>query len=126
MRAERIRAALEAAGAPVVPAAAQPDAALHAVHDPALTDYLAGAWAAWSASSFPQDPGQDRVVPYVFPHGSVPARAPAADPRARGPLRLRHDDADRAGHVGGGARRDRRRGHGRRAGRTAAGRSPTR
>jgi acetoin utilization deacetylase AcuC-like enzyme len=77
-RAERIRAALEAAGAPVVAAAAQPDAALHAVHDPALTDYLAGAWEAWRASGFPEDPGQDRVVPYVFPHGSVPARAPHA------------------------------------------------
>ena len=77
-RAERIRAALEAAGAPVVAAVPQPDAALHAVHDPALTAYLSGAWAAWSASGFPQEPGQDRVVPYVFPHGSVPSRPPAA------------------------------------------------
>ena len=77
-RAERIRAALVAAGAPVVAADAQPDAAVHAVHDPALTEYLAGAWAAWSASGFPEEPGQDRVVPYVFPHGSAPARAPRA------------------------------------------------
>jgi acetoin utilization deacetylase AcuC-like enzyme len=77
-RAERIRAALEEAGAPVVASAPQPDAAVHAVHDPALTGHLAGAWRDWSASGLPEEPGQDRVVPYVFPHGSVPARAPAA------------------------------------------------
>jgi acetoin utilization deacetylase AcuC-like enzyme len=78
VRAERIRAELERAGARLVPAEPQPDAALHAVHDPALTAYLGGAWEAWRGAGLPEHPGQDRVVPYVFPHGSLPARVPAA------------------------------------------------
>ena len=78
-----------------------------------------------------EDPGQDRVVPYLFPHpglfgGLEPA--PAADPTsaARRALRLRHDDADRPGHLGGGARRRRRRAHRRRPGARPASAPPTR
>jgi acetoin utilization deacetylase AcuC-like enzyme len=77
-RAERIRAALTEAGAHVVDAQEQPDAAVLAVHDRALTDYLADAWREWEAAGLPVDPGQDRVVPYVFAHPSLIAdRAPA-------------------------------------------------
>jgi acetoin utilization deacetylase AcuC-like enzyme len=67
-RAERMREALAAAGAPVVEAEPHPDDAVAAVHDEALTDYLAGAWPAWESAGLPDDPGHDRVVPYVFPH----------------------------------------------------------
>jgi acetoin utilization deacetylase AcuC-like enzyme len=67
-RAERIRAQLIAAGARLVEAAAQPDAALLAVHDGALLDYLSTAWRDWEAAGLADDPGQDRVVPYLFPH----------------------------------------------------------
>ena len=40
---------------------------LERVHSPSLLDYLAGAWTSWQASGHEEDPGQDRVVPYLFP-----------------------------------------------------------
>jgi len=70
-RADRIRAALEDRGARIVDAADQPLDALTAVHDKALVDHLAGAWRAWDEAGLPDDPGQDRVVPYLFPHPSL-------------------------------------------------------
>ena len=70
-RADRIRAALEQRGARIVEAADQPLDALTAVHDEALVDHLAGAWRAWDEAGLPDDPGQDRVVPYLFPHPSL-------------------------------------------------------
>lgn len=66
-RAERIRQALLGAGARVVLAQTHPDACLTAVHDGALVAFLADAWDAWEAAGLPDDPGQDRVVPYIFP-----------------------------------------------------------
>src|SRR5258708_21621107 len=81
-RAEAIRAALVDAGAPIVPAQPHDDSALLAVHSGELLGFLAGAWAAWEAAGLPADPGQDRVVPYIFPvSGLVPdgvPREPAA------------------------------------------------
>jgi acetoin utilization deacetylase AcuC-like enzyme len=77
-RAERIREALEAAGARLVDAEEQPDDALLAVHDAPLTEYLATAWEEWESSGLTEDPGQDRVVPYLFPHpGLLAGAAPA-------------------------------------------------
>ena len=73
-RAERIRSAL-AAGARLVEARPHPDEALLAVHDRALLDYLASAWDDWEAAGLPEDPGQDRVVPYLFPHPGALRRA---------------------------------------------------
>jgi acetoin utilization deacetylase AcuC-like enzyme len=86
-RAERIRATLEAAGAPVVPAEPHPDELLVAVHDPALIAYLATAWDEWEAAGLTGDPGQDRVVPYIFPHPGLgfdgePAIPPVVTARA--------------------------------------------
>ena len=85
-RAERIRAAL--AGARLVEASPQPDEAVLAVHDAALLDYLASAWREWEAAGLTRDPGQDRVVPYIFPVPSLfpagvgPAQPAAASARA--------------------------------------------
>ena len=77
-RAERIRAALTAAGARFVDAEAQPEEAVLAGHDRDLVAYLAGAWQGWEAAGLTVDPGQDRVVPYVFPHpGLLSGRRPA-------------------------------------------------
>ena len=77
-RADAIRAELERAGYPVVAAEPQPDDALLAVHDRALLEFLAGAWRDWEASGLTEDPGQDRVVPYFFPHpGLLGPLAPA-------------------------------------------------
>jgi acetoin utilization deacetylase AcuC-like enzyme len=86
-RAERIHAALAAAGARFVDAQPAGDDALLAVHDRELLDYLEGAWRDWDAAGLPRDPGQDRVVPYLFPHpglfaGIAPTIATAATARA--------------------------------------------
>jgi acetoin utilization deacetylase AcuC-like enzyme len=86
-RAERIRETLADAGASFVDARLQPDEAALAVHDAELLAYLASAWERWQAAGLTADPGQDRVVPYIFPHpglvGNVPAHiAEAASARA--------------------------------------------
>jgi acetoin utilization deacetylase AcuC-like enzyme len=70
-RAERIRAALEEHGGHFVDVAEQPDESLATVHDQDLLDHLAGAWSAWEEAGLTEDPGQDRVVPYLFPHPSL-------------------------------------------------------
>jgi acetoin utilization deacetylase AcuC-like enzyme len=78
-RAEAIRDALLEADARLVAAEPHGDDALLAVHDAELVDYLLGAWEEWERSGLTDDPGQDRVVPYSFPHRALGARrAPAA------------------------------------------------
>lgn len=81
-RAEAIRGALEAAGAPLVPAEPHGDETLLAVHDEGLVGFLQGAWESWSAAGLPADPGQPDVVGYIFPTpglvAGVEARVPAA------------------------------------------------
>ena len=84
-RVERIRAAL--ADARSVEAHAQPDSTVLAVHDAELVEYLESAWRDWEAAGLTRDPGQDRVVPYVFPHpdlfsGFGPALPAAISARA--------------------------------------------
>lgn len=74
-RAEAIRGALDAR---VVEAQPHPDEALLEVHDPELLAYLASGWEEWEAAGLPEDPGQDRVVPYVFAHAGLGARRPPA------------------------------------------------
>jgi acetoin utilization deacetylase AcuC-like enzyme len=82
-RAERIRAELERAGAPVHEGPlADPDAELTAVHDRGLLDYLAAAWGDWEAAGLTVDPGQDRVVPYIFPLAELLPDRPPAKPAA--------------------------------------------
>ena len=66
-RADAIRAELEHADAPIVPASAHSDESLLAVHDPELVAFLRGAWEAWVAARLPEDPGQRDVVGYIFP-----------------------------------------------------------
>ena len=81
-RAEAIRAVLVRAGADVVPAVRHDDATIEAVHDAGLLSFLASAWRDWEAAGLPDDPGQDRVVPYIFPHpglmGDIEPLVPAA------------------------------------------------
>jgi len=77
-RALRIREALLAAGAREVPAAAHPDDALLAVHDPALVEFLRTAWDEWAALGLPND----RVVPYVFAREELTSGRPAPKPAA--------------------------------------------
>ena len=81
-RADAIRAALTGAGAEVVPAVRQDDAPIEAVHDGALLAFLASAWKDWEGAGLQENPGQDRVVPYIFPHpglvGPLKPLVPAA------------------------------------------------
>jgi acetoin utilization deacetylase AcuC-like enzyme len=73
-RALAIREALAAADAHEVAAAEHDDAALLAVHDPALVEFLRTAWDEWSSAALPSD----RVVPYVFAREELTGgRAPA-------------------------------------------------
>ncbi len=69
-RIDAIRAALD--GATYVEAARHDEIP---VHDPALVEFLASAWDEWDASKLVDEPGQDRVVPYVFPHGALAGTA---------------------------------------------------
>jgi acetoin utilization deacetylase AcuC-like enzyme len=66
-RALAIRDALVAAGALTVGAEAHGDDELLAVHDPGLVAFLRTAYAGWLAAGYPDDPGQPRVVGYIFP-----------------------------------------------------------
>jgi acetoin utilization deacetylase AcuC-like enzyme len=76
-RAERIRLALEEHGARVLEAEPQPDEAVTSIHDTELASHLAGAWSAWEEAGLTKDPGQDRVVPYLFPHPDLFSGRPA-------------------------------------------------
>jgi acetoin utilization deacetylase AcuC-like enzyme len=64
-RVTAIRAAL--ADRPVMNPTPHPVSALASVHDPSLIGFLETAWDRWSESGYPSDPGQSKVVPYVFP-----------------------------------------------------------
>ena len=81
-RLEALRSALAEAGHPFVPATAHGDEPVLAVHDAALVDYLADAYSRWVDAGFPDEPGQDRVVGYLFPTpgllSGLPLRTPTA------------------------------------------------
>jgi acetoin utilization deacetylase AcuC-like enzyme len=77
-RAVAIREALLEAGAHEVQAVAHDDAAVLAVHDPALVEFLRTAWEDWSAAGLPSD----RVVPYVFARSELTSGRVPATPAA--------------------------------------------
>jgi acetoin utilization deacetylase AcuC-like enzyme len=81
-RARVLREAVVAAGARLVPAATHGDEVLELVHSREFLDHLAGIYAQWEAAGFPVDPGQDRVVPYVFPTPAFLAGLPVRRPTA--------------------------------------------
>jgi acetoin utilization deacetylase AcuC-like enzyme len=81
-RADVIQSALERAGASVEPATRHDDTVLLSVHDVALVEYLETIWAEWEAAGLPTDPGQDRVVPYIFPTAELLAGLPTRTPAA--------------------------------------------
>jgi acetoin utilization deacetylase AcuC-like enzyme len=81
-RADAILAALLEEEPQIVTAEQHSDAALLAVHDPALLAFLESAWDEWIAAGLDRDPGQDRVVPYVFAHATLTSGRPAAVPTA--------------------------------------------
>jgi len=66
-RADRIRAALEEVGVTVLDAEPHDDAALLAVHDAGLVEFLRSASANWADAGMPDESGQTDVVGYIFP-----------------------------------------------------------
>lgn len=66
-RVDVIRAALDDAGARRAGATVHGRASLELVHDAEFLDYLETAHSRWLSSGYVDDPGQDQVVPYVFP-----------------------------------------------------------
>ena len=104
----RITAIRDTLDARVVDADPHPDEALLQVHDPELPAYLASAWDEWEAAGLPKDPGQSRVVPYVFAHAALGARRDPAAVWAR-PGHFAYDTMTLVGpgHLGGGTRRRR-------------------
>jgi acetoin utilization deacetylase AcuC-like enzyme len=81
-RARVIRTSFEAAGAPVTDAIAHDDSVLEAVHDRGLLEWLQNSMQEWEADGFPTNPGQDRVVPYVFPTEAMLSGMPLQRPPA--------------------------------------------
>ena len=82
-RAERIRAALDAAGARASSTpSAHADDALLAVHDAELLDVpRAAPGTSGRRPGSTDDPGQDRVVPYLFAHPGLTRRPPGRSRR---------------------------------------------
>ncbi len=81
-RVNVIREALIRAGHPEVTAGDPAPDALLAVHDHGMIEHLRSIHDAWVVGGYADDPGQDRVVPYVFPTagmlGGLPVRRPTA------------------------------------------------
>jgi acetoin utilization deacetylase AcuC-like enzyme len=81
-RATVIRDAVVAAGATLVPAVPHDDEILRSVHGTGLLRHLESIHDAWVDAGFPVEPGQQNVVPYVFPTpgmlDGLPAREPVA------------------------------------------------
>ena len=82
-RADRIRAALEGAGATVVEAESHDDAPLLAVHDAGLVEFLRTAWSDWERGGLPRRPGAARRRRLHLPHSRPARRARAARARRR-------------------------------------------
>lgn len=81
-RITNLRHALEAAGAGLQGPAEHGDAPLERVHDPEYLRFLAEAYDEWVAAGLVEDPGQNRVVPYVFALPQVTSGRPAPVPAA--------------------------------------------
>ncbi len=81
-RATVIRDAVVDAGATIVPAVAHGDEILRSVHGAGLLHHLETVHEAWVAGGYPVDPGQENVVPYVFPTGGMLDGLPVREPVA--------------------------------------------
>ena len=79
-RPEVIRQALADSGARFADAVAHDDSVLRMVHDDGLLEFLEHGYAEWVRDGFLDDPGQDRIVPYVFPTPGMLAGLPMRQP----------------------------------------------
>ncbi|MGD9955224.1 MAG: histone deacetylase family protein [Candidatus Nanopelagicales bacterium] len=87
-RALRIEEELVRRGHVLRDAEAHDDDVLLRVHEPRLVEHLRTVYDRWTAAGFPEDSGQDRVVPYLMPTAGMldglPEREPAAIHAAAG------------------------------------------
>ncbi len=81
-RAARIETALRGAGHRVVEAVPHDDDVLLRVHDARLVEHLRTVYDRWVAAGFPDEPGQDRVVPYLIPSAGMLDGLPEREPTA--------------------------------------------
>lgn len=81
-RFDRIKETLVVGGAEIVPAVAHGLEPILTVHDPGLVDYLSTIWGEWEEAGLPTDPGQDRVVPYLFATPGLLAGLAPHEPKA--------------------------------------------
>lgn len=81
-RGEVMRRVLDQMGIEILAPVEHGDAPITAVHDPGMLAYLETAYQEWEAAGYPEEPGQDRVVPYAFPHhgafGHLTPRVPTS------------------------------------------------
>ena len=82
MRSEAIRAALTAAGTSILEPVSHPESCLLEVHDERLLEWLEQAHREWLEAGLDRNPGQDRVVPYIFPTPGLLDGIPAFEPTA--------------------------------------------
>jgi acetoin utilization deacetylase AcuC-like enzyme len=75
-RVSVIREVLLGAGHRLVEARAYGDEILSRVHSRSYIDHLRGVHDAWLTAGFAENPGQDRVVPYVFPTAAMLGQIP--------------------------------------------------
>jgi acetoin utilization deacetylase AcuC-like enzyme len=81
-RATVLLDAVTSAGGELTSATAHELEAIHAVHDPALVEFLANVWAEWEAGGYLTTHERPRVVPYLFPTPGLLAGLPVSSPAA--------------------------------------------
>jgi acetoin utilization deacetylase AcuC-like enzyme len=81
-RVDLIRDTMVRSGHRLVEAEAHDDDMLLAVHDADLVEHLRTVYPTWVEAGILDDPGQDRVVPYVFPTAEMLGPLPPHDPAA--------------------------------------------
>ncbi|GIU91661.1 MAG: acetylpolyamine amidohydrolase [Acidimicrobiia bacterium] len=85
-RGEVLRRALEEAGVEVHEPTPHGRESILAVHDQGMVSYLEDAYRGWVEAGYTENPGQNRVVPYVFPHPDAIAEVGFRLPASRGAL----------------------------------------
>lgn len=81
-RSAVIRDALTAAGVELRDPQPHPDGCVTAVHDRRLLEWMRGAHESWLEAGLDRDPGQDRVVPYIFPTPAFTGDVAPVEPTA--------------------------------------------
>lgn len=85
-RIESVVSVLRSAGYEILPTTSHDDRVLMSVHDPEMVDYMRGAYEAWKAWGYLDDPGQPQVAAYAFPTERFLGRNQFRRPKSPGAL----------------------------------------